>query len=76
MNDSQKMFYDFYMKLIKPGVEKKAEAILAENFRKQDEGSFDKQYLENVIPVMLELVREEEVEHLKQVMQRFAKEQR
>lgn len=72
MNNGQQMFHDFFLKIVKEGKEAEAEALLAECFRKQAEGSFSKVYLMTRVPKFHALVRPECLEQLKQAMEHFA----
>lgn len=72
MNNGQQMFHDFFMKMVKEGREAEAEALLAESFRRQAEGTFNKMYLLTAGPKFYDLIRPECVEQLKQAMNHFA----
>jgi len=45
---------------------------LEEGFARQDSGTFDKGYLQKIMPQYFELIKPEAVEELKQAMQHFA----
>jgi hypothetical protein len=66
MNQGQKMFRDFAMERVKAGKEDDIEAIMAESFRRQDEGTFTKEYMAETAPSMIALLRPECVEEFKQ----------
>lgn len=72
MNDKQKMFYDFFMKMVQSGKEEEAEKVLAKGFKKQDEGTFDANYLQSVMNKYYELIRPECTEQLKKAMAHFS----
>ena len=71
MNEGQKMFYEFIMNIAKEGKKSDAEKILTTCFKKQEEGTFDKAYLEGVMPKLREIVKEE-IDKLDQAMNHFA----
>lgn len=72
MNNGQKMFHDFFMRMVRDGKQAEAEALLAAGFRRQDEGRFDAAYLQEKMPEYFALVREECAEQLKQAMAHFS----
>lgn len=66
MNQGQKKFFDFVMERVKNGKEEQVQAIMSESFRKQDEGTFTKEYMAEIVPGMIVLLRPECVEEFKQ----------
>lgn len=72
MNHGQKMFHDFFMSVVKSGKEAEAEALLAEGFRRQEEGTFDRMYLLSVMAKYHALVRPECMDKLKEAMAHFS----
>ena len=44
---------------------------LTESFGKQDDGTFDKEYLAAFIPRMLELIKPESIEQVRNIMMNF-----
>lgn len=72
MNKGQQMFHDFYMSLVKDEYVQEAQELLAENFRKQDEGTFDGSYLQSIMPKMYSMIRPECEDKLREAMQHFA----
>lgn len=72
MNEKQKMFHDFFMAMVP--VEKRAEAeeTLAAAFRRQDGGTFDKAYMQTIMPKYFSLVKPECVDQLKKAMTHFS----
>jgi hypothetical protein len=72
MNPGQKMFYDFFMERTKEDSKEEAERLLKTGFAKQDEGTFDKAYLDEVMPKYFELIKPEAVDELKDAMAQFA----
>lgn len=73
MNAGQKMFHDFYLSLVQEGKEEAAEALLAESFAKQSEGSFDAAYFLSVKDTYFTLIKPEHSEKLAEAMQSFSK---
>lgn len=72
MDQGQKLFHDFYMRLVAEGNEEKAEVLLKEGFDKQDKGEFNKEYLDSVQDRYYSLIREEEKESLRDAMLSFS----
>lgn len=71
MNDKQKMFHDFFMNMVQEGKEQEAEDLLAEGFRRQDEGTFNKVFLLTAGPKYFSLIKPEYVDQLKKAMSHF-----
>lgn len=59
MNPGQKMFHDFALKRVREGKEAEMEALMRESFKKQDDGSFTKEYMAGIAPKMIALLRPE-----------------
>lgn len=72
MNDGQKMFHDFFMNMVQEGKEEEAEQALAESFEKQNKGTFNKEYLDSIMPKYYSLIQPECTEQLKKAMEHFA----
>lgn len=72
MNGGQKMFHDFYMKMVKSGSEGAAEKLLAEGFQRQDEGTFDGAYFASVRDAYFSLIDEKYTDQLTEAMNHFA----
>jgi len=66
MNEQQQMFHDFALKRVMPGKETELEAIMAESYKKQDDGTFTPEYMSKVVQEIIALVRPEFVEEFKQ----------
>lgn len=66
MNEGQQKFFDFIMARVQPGKEDELKAILSENFKRQDAGTFSKDYLAQIMPKMISLLRPETIEEFKQ----------
>ncbi len=72
MNDGQKKFYTFFMNMVIPGKENEAKEALELSFTKQNNGTFDKAYLESIMPYYFSLVKPEYHEQLQKAMQHFS----
>lgn len=72
MNNGQKMFHDFFMNMVKEGNEQEAEKALAESFEKQENGTFNAEYLQSIMPKYYSLIKPECTEQLKKAMEHFA----
>lgn len=72
MNDTQRLFHDFFMSMVKPGKEEEAEQVLAIGFQKQNEGIFDATYLQSAMKRYFELIKSECQDELKKAMTHFA----
>ena len=59
MNSDQQMFYDFVMQRARKGKEDEVRSILMEGIRKQDDGTFTKEYMDGIAPKLLALLRPE-----------------
>ena len=56
MNPVQQMVYDFYLKRVKDDKKEAAKALLQESFARQAAGTYDKEYVDQIVPKYLELV--------------------
>ncbi|TWH83429.1 hypothetical protein LY60_00036 [Sedimentibacter saalensis] len=72
MNQGQEMFYNFFMERAKDDKKEEAQRLLAESFARQDAGTFDKAYLQEIMPQYFEVIKTEAAEELKQAMEHFA----
>lgn len=72
MNPGQEMFYNFFMARTADDKKTEAETILAECFKKQNEGTFDREYLEKIKDNLFAVIKPEAVEELKAAMSSFA----
>ena len=66
------MFYKFFMERTKEDKKEEAKALLEEGFVRQEEGTFDKAYLEEIMPKYFDLIRPDAVEELKEAMAHFS----
>jgi len=62
MNPGQKMFHDFALQRVQPCKEAELEAVMAESFKRQDDGTFTREYMGAAVPKMLALIRPECIE--------------
>lgn len=68
MNNGQEKFFNFIMEKVSEDNETKAKELLKESFSKQDDGTFNKEYMMSFIPRMLELIKPECLEEVKNIM--------
>ncbi len=59
---------DFKIERVEVEKQPEAKALLSESFAKQDEGTFNKEYMMSFIPRMLELIKAEYVDEVKNIM--------
>jgi len=59
MNQEQQGFYNFFMSKVKEDKVEEAKAVLENNFKMQDAGTFDGKAMAESMKVLLELVKEE-----------------
>lgn len=72
MNQGQEMFYNFFMERAKDDRKEEAKALLEEAFARQAAGTFDKDYLQEIMPEYFAVIKPEAVEELKEAMEHFA----
>lgn len=68
----QEMFLNFILQRVQEGKEDEAREILLENFRKQDEGTFSLEEVQQFVPKMITLLKPEKLEEVKAVVMQFA----
>lgn len=68
MNKGQEKFFEFIMQNVEEKNQEKAKELLAESFGKQDNGTFNKEYMITFIPRMIELIKPENIEQVKSIM--------
>lgn len=68
MNNGQEKFFNFIMERVDLENQDKAKELLSESFAKQDEGTFNKEYMMNFIPRMLKLIKPEFLDEVKNIM--------
>ncbi|HWJ77587.1 MAG TPA: hypothetical protein VNR61_05890 [Niallia sp.] len=68
----QEMFLNFILQRVKEDKVEEAKAVLEENFKKQDEGTFTKEDIEQFIPKMMNLLKPEKLDEVKAVAKNFS----
>lgn len=72
MNPGQEMFYNFLMERTMEDKKEEAKTLLEDCFEKQNNGTFNHQYLEGVMPKLFAIVKPEATDELKAAMNNFA----
>lgn len=68
MNQGQEKFYSFIMSKIDKSNKQIAEAMLKDTFEKQNNGTFNAEYMSEFMPKMLELIKPEFKDEVKNIM--------
>lgn len=68
MNQGQEHFLNFIIQNVEAKNQDRAKELLNESFTKQDNGTFNAEYMASFIPRMLELIKPECVEQVKNIM--------
>lgn len=68
MNNGQEKFFNFIMERVDLENQDKAKELLSESFAKQDEGTFNQEYMMSFIPRMLKLIKPEFLDEVKNIM--------
>jgi len=68
MNQGQEHFFNFIIQNVEEKNHDRAKELLNESFTKQDNGTFNAEYMASFIPRMLELIKPECVEQVKNIM--------
>lgn len=68
MNQGQEMFYNFIIQNVEDENRDRAKELLEESFKKQDDGTFNQEYMVSFIPRMMKLIKPESVEQVKNIM--------
>lgn len=71
LNEGQKKFYEYILEKVRPEESLNAEELLKEAFSNQADQTFDEAYVKKFIPQMLNLIRKENQEEVKNIMQNF-----
>lgn len=66
MDANQQRFYDFFMERVKEDCAGDARALLQENFKRQDEGTFTQEYMRQGMPRLMSFLKPECVEEFQQ----------
>lgn len=64
MNAGQQRFYSFVMERVKEECAEEAKAMMLENFKRQDEGTFTREYMQQNAPKLLSYIKPEFIEDL------------
>ncbi|MDP4146870.1 MAG: hypothetical protein Q8936_20760 [Bacillota bacterium] len=72
MNQGQEKFLGYILERVQEDKVEEAKALLADNFRKQAEGTFTMEDVSQFIPKMISLLKPEKVEEVQAVMKQFA----
>jgi DNA-directed RNA polymerase subunit F len=72
MNQGQEKFLGFILERVKEDKVEEAKALLANNFKKQAEGTFTQDDAVQFIPKMVALLKPDKVEEVKAVMKQFS----
>lgn len=72
MNQGQEKFQKFILERVKEDQSKEALELLAEHFKKQDEGTFSHADAQQFIPKMTSMLKPEYVEEVQAIMKQFA----
>jgi len=68
----QERFLSFILQRVQEGKEEEAKAILMENFRKQNEGTFSQSDIAEFIPKMITLIKPEKLEEIQAIVKQFS----
>lgn len=71
MNEGQQKFFDFIMDNAREECKLQAHGLLVDSFSRQADGTFNSEYLEEFIPKMLELIKPESIEQVKNIMMNY-----
>ncbi len=71
MNPGQEKFLNFIMERVDDENKNKAKELLNESFAKQNDCTFNRAYLVEFIPKMIGLIKEENIEEVKNIMTNF-----
>ncbi|GAA0071078.1 hypothetical protein UT300003_26020 [Clostridium sardiniense] len=68
MNNGQERFFNFIIDRVEEQNQGKAKELLSESFAKQDNSTFNSEYMDAFIPKRLQLIKPECIEEVKSVM--------
>lgn len=68
----QEKFLSFILQRVQEGKEEEAKAILLENFKKQNEGTFSQDDIQAFIPKMMSLLKPEKLAEVQAIAKQFA----
>ena len=72
MNKGQEQFQGFILERVQENKVEEAKTLLADNFKKQAEGTFTQADVLHFIPKMVAMLKPDKVEEVKAVMKQFA----
>jgi ketol-acid reductoisomerase len=72
MNEGQQRFFDFVMERVRKGKEEEIKAIMGESFKRQQEGTFTKEYMAETVSKMIMLLRPECAEEFKKAAEHMS----
>ncbi|MGL4344748.1 MAG: hypothetical protein ACRCTE_06100 [Cellulosilyticaceae bacterium] len=68
MNNGQEKFLNFILQRVTIENQDQAKELLSESFTKQEQGSFNEEYMMNFIPRMLQLIKPECRDEVQNIM--------
>ncbi|MEK4426747.1 hypothetical protein [Solibacillus sp. FSL K6-1523] len=68
----QEKFLSFILQRVQEGKEDEAKAILLENFKKQDEGTFSQNDIQAFFPKMMNLLKPEKLDEVQAIAKQFS----
>jgi hypothetical protein len=68
----QEKFLSFILQRVKEDKVDEAKQLLEENFKKQNEGTFTKEDVEQFIPKMISILKPEKLEEVQAVVKQFS----
>jgi hypothetical protein len=72
MNAGQEKFLNFILERVKEDKAQEVKELLADNFKKQEEGKFTGDDAKQFIPKMISLLQPDKVEEVQAIMKQFA----
>ncbi|MDO5517691.1 MAG: hypothetical protein Q4F66_09040 [Clostridium sp.] len=71
MNEGQEKFFNFILDNTREECKLQAHGLLVDSFSRQADGTFDSKYLEEFIPKMLELIKPQSIEQVKNILMNY-----
>ena len=72
MNNKQEQFLNYILKRVQDGKVDEAQALINENFKKQEAGTFNRADIGEFIPKITMLIKPNHVDEVHNVIQEFA----
>ena len=72
MNNKQEQFLNYILKRVQDGKVDEAQALINENFKKQEAGTFTRADIGELIPKITMLIKPNHVDEVHNVIQEFA----